>query len=341
MKTQILPCSEVFSTLREEWLRAQASEPFLQTPALRPELFDALGRNFSGIEVAVLEQGLGKGFLPFRRRGEFLEGVPMVDYQAVLSTSKQRWDITPVLRAANASAWNFGSLLFSQNFEFEQAWLEPVGSPRVDLHHGVDSYWAKKESEGLSFKNLKTKRRLVERDHGKLVFEGDSSESEVLDQILSWKSTRFGESSNEAKKTLEHLRGHRSADFAMLLATLRAGGKLIAAHYGIRANGILFYWFPAFNPEFSKYTPGWLMVEELIRHAPQFQYQVLDFGPGGEKYKWTFNNATIPITRGAFELKTMRMRMRKSQRDLMSKVRGTKLYEGLGPVRKLIRKIAS
>ena len=47
----------------------------------------------------------------------------------------------------------------------------------------------------------------------------------------------------------------------------------------------LHFWFPAYNPAYSRYSPGLLLTFDIIRHASDLGFKVFDFGSGGEAYK--------------------------------------------------------
>jgi CelD/BcsL family acetyltransferase involved in cellulose biosynthesis len=42
------------------------------------------------------------------------------------------------------------------------------------------------------------------------------------------------------------------------------------------------------NPAYSEYSPGWIMLAELIRWACEHHYNELDFMRGDEEYKYRF-----------------------------------------------------
>jgi len=70
----------------------------------------------------------------------------------------------------------------------------------------------------------------------------------------------------------------------------------------MKSNATLYYWFPTFNPEFSKYTPGWLLMYFLLQTAGRLGCHTVDLGPGGEAYKDYFANVQIPVEGGHVEL---------------------------------------
>jgi CelD/BcsL family acetyltransferase involved in cellulose biosynthesis len=88
-------------------------------------------------------------------------------------------------------------------------------------------------------------------------------------------------------------------EFAGMLSALYAGDELVAAHFGMRSRTVWHYWFPCFRREFAKYSPGLVLLLEMIRSAPPLGVRLIDFGKGDNLYKRRFMNTAIPIAEGA------------------------------------------
>jgi CelD/BcsL family acetyltransferase involved in cellulose biosynthesis len=175
------------------------------------------------------------------------------------------------------------------------------------MREGFDSYLAETASMGKSMRKQKTNLRLLNRDHGKIRFVADSRDDAALSAIFDWKAQRFsaGKRTPWVESVIEALYATRTPDFSGILSTLYAGDRLAAAHFGVRSDRTLYYWFPAFNPEFGRYTPGWLLIYLLLQHLESIKCDILDFGPGGEKYKEYFANSAILVHRGYVELPSL------------------------------------
>src|SRR5258707_3012366 len=46
----------------------------------------------------------------------------------------------------------------------------------------------------------------------------------------------------------------RDPAFAGILSTVHIGDDLVAAHFGIRADGVLHWWFPVYDPRSEEHT---------------------------------------------------------------------------------------
>jgi CelD/BcsL family acetyltransferase involved in cellulose biosynthesis len=211
------------------------------------------------------------------------------------------------MRQWNLGTWTFDNLIAPAEVASQTTTVVSAVSRRVEMSEGFPGYLADMATKGKSMRNTKTKLRLLNRDFGEVRFISNCREEAVLSAIFNWKAQRFdaGASSPWIQSVLKVLHGTRTSDFSGVLSALYAGDRLVAAHFGVRSNNTLHYWFPAFNPEFGRYTPGWLLIYFLLEHLTTMGCEVLDFGPGGEKYKEYFENATIPVHRGFVELPSM------------------------------------
>lgn len=69
------------------------------------------------------------------------------------------------------------------------------------------------------------------------------------------------------------------------LSVLYWGDQLIAAHLGLFGAGRLHYWFPVYEPAHAKYSPGKVLLSEIMRRSKQLGVDVIDFGEGHADYK--------------------------------------------------------
>ncbi|MET0238122.1 MAG: GNAT family N-acetyltransferase [Kibdelosporangium sp.] len=70
-----------------------------------------------------------------------------------------------------------------------------------------------------------------------------------------------------------------------LLSTVHAGPHLLAAHFGIRSGDVLHWWFPVFDRKFGPLSPGWILLREVVRAAPELGITRIDLGRGEDDYK--------------------------------------------------------
>jgi CelD/BcsL family acetyltransferase involved in cellulose biosynthesis len=345
MRCTLIKAADLTPELSEAWISFQLATPQLQSPVLRPELFRIVGRHYPRAHVAVFrdEQGLA-GFLPLDRHpvfGSMAGSIPICDYQDAVLRPGCTTSLPALLRAASVKTFQFEHLLVPPGPGPEASVVFTRYSKRIHIAPTYEDYLASLKANGKSMKNTTTKLRLLGRDHGQVVFSEDSRDAQILDTLLEWKAQRF----NQGKpvdpwisRALHEIFETRTPDFTGVLGSLHAGGQLVAAHFGVKSGRVLYYWFPAFNTAFSKYTPGWLLVESLLRTASNLGCDTVDLGPGGEPYKDYFANVQIPVSGGHVELPGAINLARRTYRALRSGVRSNRAARSiLRPLRQLLR----
>src|SRR4030095_7972739 len=89
------------------------------------------------------------------------------------------------------------------------------------------------------------------------------------------------------------------------------------------------YWFPAYDPQFARYSPGLILLLKMAEHAPHIGLRTIDLGTGLTLYKRRLMNASISVAEGSVEraslLSFLRGTRRKAKR--LGLVWGTSLRE--------------
>jgi CelD/BcsL family acetyltransferase involved in cellulose biosynthesis len=78
---------------------------------------------------------------------------------------------------------------------------------------------------------------------------------------------------------------------------LQLDDKVIAAHWGLVAGARFYSLMPSFDAEWSRFSPGRLLLEELIAWSYAHGITCFDFGIGDESYKFEFRDAVLPLFR--------------------------------------------
>lgn len=327
MKIQTLPLKDLSASLQGEWREWQKASASLRGPCFHPLLFKTVGAHFDRTHVLVLEDGNQRGFLPFQLATgpRLAEPVPLCDYQMIVGSPGARWDIRKILSSARLVAWDFSHLLVDTVGDEPNFSGPTIYTRQIDLHAGYDRYVEDLRLAGKTQKNLKEKRKKLERDLGPVRFVALDADPARLESIFTWKGQRFGEFSESTRACLRALHRTHADGFRGVLSSLWAGDTLVAVHFGMVADGTLFYWFPAFNPELSRYTPGALLIQDLIANLSQFKATILDLGPGGEGYKNYSSNRSLALTSGAYELPTPFTYLRKCKRTAFRAIRGNRV----------------
>jgi len=141
-------------------------------------------------------------------------------------------------------------------------------------------------------RDSRSKRRGLERDLGPLTFTWDDPRPEVLERCLAWKSAQYRHSGYpdvfappRNRLFFELLRDRGVA----AVSSLSAGGRLVAAHLGAMSDDRRCYsWIASYDPDAGRYSPGRLLLEDMLRESQARRHLEWDFGIGTADYKWHY-----------------------------------------------------
>jgi CelD/BcsL family acetyltransferase involved in cellulose biosynthesis len=300
------------SALSEQWRALQDSNPDLASPCFSPEFTQAVAAARNDAEIAVIEEdGEVIAIFPYQRRPG-ARGVPVggivSDYQGLICRPDFSCDPRELLRACRLVSWDFDRLIATQQcFEPFHKLCEP--SALIDLSRGYESYVAERRAMGTEqIKKCMNLVRRLELEMGPIHFVPHSKDRETLNQLLSWKSRQYRKTGwrdlfalKWGRALVERIHATQSESFAGMLSLLYAGGQLLAGHIGMRSRTVWHYWFPAYDPQFAKYSPGLLLLLKMAEHAPQIGLRTIDLGTGLTLYKRRLMNASVSVAEGSVE----------------------------------------
>jgi CelD/BcsL family acetyltransferase involved in cellulose biosynthesis len=289
------------------WAMFQRSSPATLNPFLSLTFARAVGRCRPGARVAVVETGRQiEAFLPFEMAGGRMGmpiGYPMNDLQGFVGRGTPT-DARDVIRQAGLRGWRFVAAPAEQGAlvpHYYQGTLARV--PVIDLAGGYQSYLSSRRK--ASTRRIAEKKRALERRLGTLSLNWSSPDPHAhLQQLIDWKTARYGGarrlfSDPTARAILDELRTEPGDDCRGLLSVLSAGERVVALFFGLIAYESLCSWFPTYDRELSRYSPGRMMWHPLAEEAARRGITRLDLGYGQDEYKIGLANASYPVIGGA------------------------------------------
>jgi len=301
---------------RELWWQLQAAEPEIDGPFFCLEFIEAVAATRGTTEVAVIERdGQTVGFFPFQRSHGNV-GRPVLsrlsEFQGLVAGRDLAIDAMELLRQCGLVAWHFDHLVAAQACFKPYHW-NPVPSPYMDLSSGYDAYQAGRREAGSQLLiNVARKSRKIERELGPLRFEYQSRDPAVFQTLVEWKSQQHERTQRfRVLDTpwlidfLEALWRIETPRFAGVLSALYAGDTLTAVHFGPASATSLHLWFPAFNPEHGRYSPGLILLAEMARTAAGRGLRRLDLGKGPERYKVEFASGAAILAEGSLDTRML------------------------------------
>ena len=97
---------------------------------------------------------------------------------------------------------------------------------------------------------------------------------------------------------LDRLRGFQGPRLSARLSTLSFGGTLAATEFNLQSDTILHGWITSFDQAFRAYSPGNILLQEVLERMPQDGLTLYDAGPGLDHYKRHYANQQRPIETG-------------------------------------------
>ncbi|MFK4100569.1 GNAT family N-acetyltransferase [Streptomyces sp. NPDC019531] len=314
------------------WQALQRATPDLASPFLSPEFTRAVGRHRPTARVAVLSEGSAPvGYFPYEHHRLGL-GLPigsgLCDVQGLVHAPGLDWDVRALLRACGLRLWRYDHLTTGQR-PFDSGVVRRSTSPVIDLTAGYEAYAADLRSRSPArTRQLEAKERRLTRSLGEtwLVFE--EAAPERLETLMRWKSAQYrakGQVDLFARPSvaalLQGLMRTRSATCTGTLSTLYAGDRPVAMHFGLRSERVLQYWFPAYDPEAARFSPGILLLLGMAQAAAAQGIEYLDLGKGDERYKQEMKTGDLPLGEGCVTLGTLPAALRHAQVMSGQKVR--------------------
>src|ERR1700745_632220 len=97
---------------------------------------------------------------------------------------------------------------------------------------------------------------------------------------------------------VQDLAGSDHEDCSGVTRVLCAGTKPISIVLSLRCGHILAPWILAYDPEYSRFSPGTIEWLALFEEAATRGGEIVDFGYGDDRYKQRFGNATYSVSGG-------------------------------------------
>ena len=328
MNVRVVPASDLVPPELARWSELQRANPIYRSPFFRPEFVTAVAR-VRDVRVAVIEDaGRVAGFFPFevghRRSGQPIAW-PHSDYHGPVLDEAFALDPRALVRACGLASWSFDHLP-AQLTAFVPYVFGRGRSPCLDLSDGFDGYLASRKARSDVRDTLRKTRKLA-REVGPVRLDPESNASDLFARLLEWKRLQYADTGVRdvladagSRELLGVLHATRGVEFGGALSVLYAGDVVVALHFGLRSGSVEHSWYPAYNRELRRYSPGLILLLELARAAPALGVREIDFGKGDARYKEAFSTESLPLYEGcvgARALSALPVRIRTSARGAL------------------------
>ncbi|HEY5412704.1 MAG TPA: GNAT family N-acetyltransferase [Caulobacteraceae bacterium] len=330
----------------QAWRSFCAADPAFANPLLGPDFARLVGAARSDARVAVLSRdGTVIGFLPFHGRSGGLAqpiGAAFSDYHALVSAPGERIDGAEAMAAAGIAGLRLTGLI-DPHGAFPET--EPSGAEGhlIALNAGPDGYYADLQAANAKrFKNWRRLQNKLDREWGEVVLGSEAGSGETLDQLLGWKRDQFRRTG--AHDVFRPEWTHRlfrqildiEGEARGVLVTLRAGGRLVAGHFGLAVGAHAHAWLSVIDPDCAACGPGQILTLRLAEIMPALGLETYDLSPGYAHYKAPFATSAVSIREG---LATAAGRAGASARSLNAAWALAGRHEGVARLRRRLDQI--
>lgn len=293
----------------DAWNTIQEQDSRFASPFFRPEFTQALAQVCEDVRVALLlEDGSEAGFLALESSNGVGRpaGYPMSSFHGVV-TQASGWSLDGLLPAAGLKTLRFDHWISTQP-EMRESISVRSACERIDLSDGFDVYAEQKRRQGskLLRETCRLKRKL-EREVGEVRCVRSHSLA-AFEQLCRWKSLqceRTGAadlfSFDWPQKLLRALLVQATNSFGGELWELHSGDNMIAANYVLRSRDVAHGWFMSFDTRFGQYSPGMILIYEILRQSEAAGIARLDLGTGASKFKRRLMTDSVEVGSGVVD----------------------------------------
>ncbi len=281
----------------EAWRALRASDATYDNPFFAPEFALAVGRVREDARVVVARGATGAVdlILPVQLAASGLArplGAPMCDVNGPVATADARDMLGQVLAKAGIATYAFTGWPGAHSPRGLKLRTRD-GSAVADLSRGFGSWLeAQRDLYPKHFKKMRRLARQGEKDFGAEAVTFGPASAEDLATLMRWKREQFLRTRRHdvlgaawTRGLLEACAAHQGNAFAGVMATLRYGGKLAAAEFGLRSGAALHGWIAGYDPAFASCSPGLVLEERLLERAAASGITEAVLGTGEGHYK--------------------------------------------------------
>ena len=316
----------------DSWRQIATGDPILSSPFFQPDYTLGVAAVRDGVEVCRIRDGERLvGVYPFERLPDGVArpvGGALSNYQAVVAERGVAWSARELATAAGVRQLQFHHQIAEQR-EFEPFARKLALSPVMDFADGLEAYLRARRDAGVTeFKAIPRKTRRLEQEIGPLRFTVHSTDAADFDALVAWKCAQYTRTGTRGSLQLawgvaavKRMLAVQSPGFAGMLSCLYAGDRLIAVHAGMRSATELHYWFPAYDLEVARYSPGQLILLRVAEWAIASGITRIDLGKGDEQYKSWFATGHRRLLVGQVSVPRVRLFVARAARMVRRLVR--------------------
>lgn len=184
--------------------------------------------------------------------------------------------------------------------------LERVGASLTDLSAGWDAFISDQQKRWPKhFKKMRRVTRNVARDFTERTFTWDDQSDANFDRLIDLKQRQFLRTGYHdvlkapwTRALFDRLRSFEGPRLRTRLSTLSYDGQFAAGEFNLQSDTVLHGWITAFEQRFGNYSPGHMLLQEILAAMCEAELRLYDAGPGLDHYKRHYANMQVPVDAG-------------------------------------------
>jgi CelD/BcsL family acetyltransferase involved in cellulose biosynthesis len=300
VKCSIKPAVDLADSELALWEQFRLQNPALASPFLAAEFTNVAAKIVPSSFVATFTRdGDIIGFFPFQRRGGAIYplGSPLSDVHGVICAPENALSFEQVFELLGKRSLKVLNWVGSIHGAIEHQTLLAV------MPEGGFEAWQAQQNEKHHrfFKDKARGRRNFQAEFGEIVVETGVRDGALLDHLIALKRQQYLRTGHHdifscgwTQELLHALIAHEG-DFGASMAIKAGGGKRVAFEYALHDGKTYHFWFPAYEQEFSRFSPGILLTLDTMSAMAQRGYTVFNFGQSGAAYKNYFCNDAVTL----------------------------------------------
>ncbi|MFT5522757.1 MAG: CelD/BcsL family acetyltransferase involved in cellulose biosynthesis, partial [Pirellulaceae bacterium] len=302
--------NELTSSDRECWTR-MLGETEMFSPFMTPEFVLEASKAIADVHILKVEDSSGPvAFLPFQWTGP-KTAAPVAnglnEFQAAVIRPGIEFSLVDWLREAGISTLSYDHWTTSQT-EMAPYHLHVGSAPYIDLSGGYEKYREIAKTRTSYVTKVERQQRQLERTVGPVRMELRSEDDSLFQLLLKWKSQQHHDTGvadifqqESIVELLRRMKNTKTANFQGLYSVLFANDTPIAVNLSLATPQVAHIWFPSYDRDFGKYSPGIILFLEMAKKLSQQQVQRVDFGPGPQQYKRRLASDASSVAIGAVD----------------------------------------
>lgn len=294
---------------RAAWNAMRSSNFALASPYFALEFAEVMAAARDDTRALIVSRnGAPAAFLPLQlsRSGVARPiGGPLGDHHGLI-TDTPDIDLDPLLKKASFGVFAYNGALADQTSFLKHCDGPPEISWVSDLSRGYDAFIADcTAADAKAMRNIRARQRKLDELDAEVVIRIDDRRPEALQALIAAKRDQYRRthaldvfSVPWTLNAIDTLFERTDPALRGLLSTLEIDGQLAAAHFGMRSQTVLHYWFPVFWPDHAKLGPGLTLFLDMARTLASDGITAIHLGPGEYDFKRRLSNAGFGVVTG-------------------------------------------